>query len=150
MKYLKWCNVLNIEPKEEKLRKPFACELHFHHSDIIDGLLKPDAVPKIHPRTKLTKIRRKYKKSYKSKVVSKTTKIVVESPLNIKKEEISIEEPQFADGLPIFFEVEKAALKIELDTEQDKEFLDSLLPDMKRMNARQKSVFKLLFSRLKS
>lgn len=39
--YFKWCDVLNTEPKQEKLTKPLVCQNHFSRKDLDStGLLK--------------------------------------------------------------------------------------------------------------
>lgn len=143
MLYLKWCNVLNIDPKEEKVKKPFVCRGHFHPSDVLleIGILKPGVAPKKCPR------RLKQVKSGKLKLlqVAKTFPVEIKSELN---DEISLEEPRFADDndnrLIIHREQSPGddIIDVERTDDEDIEFLDSLLADMQRMTSRQRNFFK--------
>lgn len=145
--YSKWCNILNIEPKKEKANKPLVCSVHFGPKDFDSlGNLEARAAPK-----------RAWKKHLKS-IKEYKTKRKLKSPEHYKfevrtesYEEISIEGVKFADQVEQF-EGDIQFLKDEpLDVnaavmlnvkDLDQEFLESLLPNIRRMNEKQNKIFR--------
>lgn len=146
---MKWCNVLNIEPKEEKTSKPLVCENHFASKDIESNTkLYPGAVPKKSQRwhnIKPERIRKTPKQNREitihrdfesgKKDCRTENRLDLENLLrDIKAEpvdEITIEELRFEDDLIVRNTSESEDIK----------FLESLLPDIRRMTAKQKKIF---------
>lgn len=146
--YMKWCNVLNIESKDEKTSKPLVCENHFASKDIESNTkLYPGAVPKKSQRWHTLEriVRKKPKPKREAKIHAgsergkaecrKEIELDFEDLLrDIKAEpvdEITIEELRFEDDLMVRNTSES----------EDVKFLESLLPDIRRMTAKQKKMF---------
>jgi BESS motif len=112
--------VLSIEPKEEKVKKPKVCQNHFTKNDFdVKGELKPGVRPK------------KLRKNFGKKGV------------RVKKVEV-IEDLTFSNQMeeePMDFEEIIEETKIQ-NRDLDQNFLDSLLPKMRKMNPKQKKKFK--------
>lgn len=145
--YFKWCDVLNIEPKQEKLTKPLVCQIHFSSKDLQDstGILKGTfclavlaydysffmtLVARAVPRLSLVNRKRNVKKP-PVRVVRKSELI----GLKVKEELISDEEL-------LQLKVKSEPTKVKLPDTPDSLFIEELMSDVRKMDCMQKEFFK--------
>ena len=132
---LLWCNVLNIEPKEEKATKPLVCEKHFSEKDLRKDVSK--IVPKFTTRKNPKKHNKKKKRTVSQKSFAPPE--LAEHFTEIKTEpvgETTVEELCFDDVLDSSPPMKKMIY------DEDVDFLESLLPQIAKMNVKQKRVFR--------
>lgn len=157
--YLRWCSVLDITPKEERVTRPMVCQRHFSSKDVDlrTGFLTPRAVPK---RTLVEKYHREKRRSKESSKESSLIESETESKkLNALDKELekSKDAFNFIQLQPLDIktepwdettEIEYQIVKEEPNEVQpiieisESDFLDSLLPSMASMNCKQKTMFK--------
>lgn len=150
--YLLWCNVLNIDPKKEKATKPLVCEKHFSEKDLRKDIIKSKIVPKFTTR----KTPRRKGKTKKRTIAQKSSAppaleiaehcFETPEPHEIKAEpadEITIEELSFEDVPDSSPPIKRTIF------DEDVDFLESLMPHIKKMNMIQKRIFHREMMRLK-
>ncbi|CRL07780.1 CLUMA_CG020734, isoform A [Clunio marinus] len=146
--YVKWCNILNIDAKEEKIKKPLVCRKHFHPYSIVKdtGELKPRSLPRKVCRG--APYKRKTIEDPQDKPLKKEPtehQIINESTNNVKQNEDQ-QQPGVTSELERILtqsmpNPKKNSLPSRDEISDDEQFLDSLLPSVRSMNFEQKWYF---------